>query len=214
MAVPWVQGTAIVGVTTSLPVTLPAVLTTGNLVCVAYGWDSAIDSGTVTDPPGNIYTSIAPVIFGSETWAVAYCTNAKGGFNTVTISKTGVIRTILASVDEYRGTFTFFGSASGTATNTSPLSVAVSTANAGDLIFGAGVSLTGLGITSGAGFVQRSTTSNALVTEDQFLVVAGNATATFTTNSNDNYDGFLLDFAMAQPPPFGMPRFAITYRTW
>jgi len=217
MAVPWVQGTAVlsIGTTTVLPLPLSAAVGTGDLLCVAYGWTTTSDTATVTDTALNTYTSITPVISGGELWSVAYCASSKGPTSTITVTKTGASATMLASVDQYRGGFTFLGSNSGTAVNVNPFIVpAITTANTGDLIFGVGVSISGFGITSGAGFTQREALSNALLTEDQFLVAAGSATATFATAGNDSYIGFVLDFSFAQPPPFGMPRFAITYRTW
>jgi glucose/arabinose dehydrogenase/chitodextrinase len=162
--------------------------TAGNLIVAYVVWNNS-GAVTLTDIRGNAYTPVAPITkWRSSSWSsqVFYAKNIGGGANTVTATFGTAIKQFgVVYIHEYAGVDKvnpFDATASAVGSSSAMNSGSATTANANDLIFGAGASLKSV-TASGSGFTSRSTAFDN-ITEDKVVSTVGSYNATATQNSN------------------------------
>jgi hypothetical protein len=154
--------------------------TAGNMIVVYLVWDNP---GTVTlsDTRGNTYTPATTRQAWGQNWSaqVFYASNIAAGTNTVKATFGTAISSFgLLYLHEYSGLVQgapVDGSASAVGTSGSMSSGAVSTTQANDLLFAAGVS--DITVTKGSGFTARLTNFGNL-TEDRSVTTTGSYAGT------------------------------------
>jgi chitodextrinase len=160
----------------------------GHLIVAYVIWNN-IGSVSLSDSRGNAYISaVGPTTFdsGKSSAQLFYAKNIAGGPNAVTATfSTSVTAYGILYIHEYSGLDTtapldVVAAASGTNANMN--SGSVTTKNASDLLFGAGVST--LGVTNaGTSYVVRSTDFGN-ISEDRNVSAVGSYNATATQNGN------------------------------
>jgi hypothetical protein len=196
----------------TIPVTLNAPVSSGDLICVGIGWANASNLVTVSDNVGNTYTVVDtahdPAV--GYTWASAYCLNAIGGATTVTGSVTSSVVFGSILVDEFSGTgsLNFDQHASNTQSNPGNAtdaitSTAITTTYPGELVWSACVSVSSTGLTIGTNFtVANNIVAAVFLSEFLTQASAGSIAATFTTAASaGDYITNLLTFGSPPAPP-------------
>ena len=161
--------------------------TAGNLIVVYVSWSNP---GTVTlsDTRQNVYSSVAPATawgtLGAWRSQVFYARNIVGGSNTVTATF-GTTLTAFGKIDihEYSGldrTAPLDVTTSAVGTITAMNSGSATTANAADLLFGAGSSSSTVNAV-GSGFTSR-VNANGSRTEDRTVAATGSYSASASQN--------------------------------
>jgi len=158
-----------------------------NVVAIGFGNTTGTIS-SVTDNKGNSYTVAAPLTRDTaNSQAVYYAKNiATGAGNTVvTVTFNASVPYPDIRVVEYSGldkVSPLDVSKSATGTGTAPSSGAVTTTNANDMIFGAGLTATRF-TAAGSGFTSRVITADGNIAEDKNVATVGSYTATGTATS-------------------------------
>ena len=172
---------------TRVSVTYPNAQIQGDMNILAVGWfDTNASISTVSDSMSNIY-QVAVSTFRSNNMsqAIYYSTNITSGPNTVTVTFSQAANNVDLRATEYSGQVTVFdagNSTSGIGTIANSGSVTATLTN--ELIFGAGLSLSGFA-TVGTGFADGIiTVPDADIVEDRIAAASGayNATANVTSS--------------------------------
>jgi hypothetical protein len=167
---------------TALAVTFPGSTTAGDVILVAFDYNSNATATGVTDSQGNAFSIIGIQLTspgGSHT-VIYYANKIKGGADTVTVHLSAASSCIEVYLSEYHGLNTtnpidaHVGTSGSAATASSG---GAATTVAGDIIFG--YCLGDWACTAGPGFTARSTLDGNLI-ED---MVAGKAGAYAATGS-------------------------------
>jgi len=166
----------------SLPLSFPTNTIAGDLIMVAFGFDTNSTFSSITDSQGNVFTEVGSQLTspGGARTRVYYAKNIKGGPDTVTINLSANSAWIELYLTEYSGVdqtnpIDAQAGASGTAGAVS--SGKATTTVAGDVIYGYCVG--DWVCTAGSGFTARSTFNGNLI-EDQ---IAGNPGSYAATGS-------------------------------
>lgn len=162
----------------------------GDLNIVAVGWGDATSSvSSVTDSLGNTYSlAIGPTRGTGLSQSIYYARNIKAGSNTVTVKFTAAAAFPDIRILEYKGVDTGApldvkaGAAGSGANGAIVSSGAATTANANDLIFGAGT--TSWALTAGSGFTSRIKTGDSNIAEDMIVTATGSHAATATLSAS------------------------------
>jgi len=168
------------GTASTLALSFPKNTTAGNLILVAFDFDTNATPSTVTDSQGNVFTQVGSQLTspGGARSRVYFAQNIKGGPDTITVTLSANSAWIELYVSEYSGASSVSpidsqAGASGSANNVS--SGVAATTQAGDVIYGYCVG--DWACTVGSGFTARSTFDNNLI-EDQPAANPGNYAAT------------------------------------
>ena len=185
---------------------LPAVSTTGDLIVVTLGFDSAAATvSSLTDTAGNVYTlAVGPTVWGTNYHAATYyASNIVAGAVPLTITaKLTANATSFFELYalEYQGVST--GSpldqvSAATGTGTAMNSGSQTTTQANELIYGygAGASVT---VTVGATYTARSI-FDANFAADKTVAVAGSYNVTGTNGAADQWVTQMVTFKGASP---------------
>ena len=177
----------------------------GNLIVAAVSWGSN-DLVTCSDSQGNGY-AVATTQYdsiNSQSMAICYAANVKGGANTVTATFSGAPGYRRLLIQEYRGIapvnpvdVVAQNVADGTTASNAITSTSAVTTSSGDLIFGAVMDDSGVvgSITAGTGFTQRQSVNNQdMATEDFVQAVSGSVAAIQTFGSADRYLAQMVAF--------------------
>jgi len=164
----------------SLPLSFPTNTIAGDLIMVAFGFDTNSTFSSVADSQGNVFTEVGSQLTspGGARTRVYYAKNIKGGPDTVTINLSANSAWIELYLTEYSGVdqtnpIDAQAGASGTAGAVS--SGNATTTVAGDVIYGYCVG--DWVCTAGSGFTARSTFNGNLI-EDQIAGSPGSYAAT------------------------------------
>ena len=197
----------------TVAVKFAAAQTAGNLNVVVVGWnDTAAAVSAVTDSKGNNYAlAIGPTAYpGALSQSIYYAKNIAGalaGANTVTVTFTRAAIYADIRILEYAGVdpsnpIDVVAGASGTAGTAS--SGAITTTNAGDLLFGANMTT---GCTNGPGTsftMQVITQPDCDGAEDRKVTTVGSYAATMSVSSGSPWVMQMVAFrgapSDAQPP--------------
>ena len=160
----------------------------GHLIIAYVIWNNT-GSVSLSDSRGNAYISaVGPTTFdsGKSSAQVFYAKNIAAGANTITATfATSVTTYGILYIHEYSGldpTAPLDVVAAGSGTSTSMNSGSVTTKNANDLLFGAGVSTYGV-TKAGTSYVIRSTDFGN-ISEDRSVSAVGSYNATATQNGS------------------------------
>jgi len=189
-------------------VTLPAPITSGNMVVVFLGLATAADDLTsVTDDQGNVYNATVFIESGSGGygWHGIWLSNITNGPTTITATTASAhaFTSILAIeiAPPVGAIISLDTSATNTqsvpGTGTDAITSGNVTTTAADLLIAACVSESSLGIVNGTGYtaIQTNVGGNSFSTE--FLVQAGPATQAGTFTSPSGGGGFFTTILMA-----------------
>ena len=190
------------GTSTTCAVTLAATVGSGNALCVSVSYTTAvIDSISVTDDKGNSYTSVISALNSGSGYAMHLfvAVNLTNAPQTITATDNSGPRQFLTiMVDEFSGASSLDGSAcqaqsqAGTGTDAITSGPYTTTHN-GDIIWGAGISISGTNMSVGTGFTVAGMNNvvSTFTTEWEIQSTASASTAaTFT-------DGGALDQTVA-----------------
>jgi chitodextrinase len=173
------------GTASAFSLSFPANTTKGNLILVAFDFDTNSTPSSVADSQGNIFTEIGTQLTspGGARSRVYYAKNINGGPDTITVNLSASSAWIELYISEYSGVDTVSpidaqAGASGSAGSVS--SGASATTTAGDTIYG--YCLGDSVCTAGPGFAARSTFHGNLI-ED---MTAGNPGSYAATGSADH----------------------------
>lgn len=163
----------------SVSVTFANAEAAGNANIVAIGWtDTAASIANVTDSAGNTYAVAVATFRGNGlSQAIYYAGDLRGGADTVTVTFDRAASYVDLRVSEYSGVGGFDVGASATGGTGNGDSGTVTTTNANDLLFGAGMS-GGAFSTAGSGYTSRVLTPNGDITEDRVVTATGTYDAT------------------------------------
>jgi hypothetical protein len=161
----------------------------GDANILAIGWfDTNASISTVSDSMGNVYQAAVPTFRSNGlSQAIYYASGIRGGTNTVTVMFNQAADHVNFRATEYCGlsqanAFDAGSSASGIGTNAN--SGWVITTSTNDLIFGAGVTLSGF-TAAGVGFVDGIiTVPNTGIIEDMIAVTSGTYSASAPVGSS------------------------------
>jgi hypothetical protein len=161
----------------------------GDANILAIGWfDTNASISTVSDSMGNVYQAAVPTFRSNGlSHAIYYASGIRGGTNTVTVMFNQAADHVNFRATEYCGlsqanAFDAGSSASGIGTNAN--SGWVITTSTNDLIFGAGVTLSGF-TAAGVGFVDRIiTVPNTGIIEDMIAATSGTYSASAPIGSS------------------------------
>jgi hypothetical protein len=172
------------GPATSFSVSFPANTTAGDLILVAFDYNSGVAPISVTDSQGNAFTPVGNQLItpGGTPSRVYYAKNIRGGADTVTVTLSANSGCELY-LSEYSGTdpnnpIDAQAGASGSAGAVT--SGTATTTAAGDVIYGYCVG--DWSCTAGPGFATRSSLDGNLL-EDKLAGSAGSYAATGTANN-------------------------------
>ena len=176
---------ASVGTASTFSLSFPANTAKGNLILVAFDFDTNSTPSTVADSQGNVFTEVGTQLTspGGARSRVYCAKNIKGGADTVTVSLSSSSAWIELYISEYSGVDTVNpvdaqAGASGSAGSASSGSATTTVTN--DVIYGYCV---GDSVCSpGSGFAARSTFHGNLI-EDKIAGSAGAYAATATASS-------------------------------
>jgi len=168
------------GTPTTLSLAFPSSTRAGDLLLVAFDYDSSVTPASVTDSQGDVFTAVGNQLNspGGALSRVYYAKNIKGGADTVTVTLSAESSYLELYLSEYSGINTTnpIDAQAGAAGNAGAVSSgSVATTAAGDIIYGYCV---GDGVCSlGSGFTARSTLDANLM-EDKTAGSAGSYAAT------------------------------------
>jgi hypothetical protein len=172
------------GTPTTLSLAFPSSTRAGDLLLVAFDYDSSVTPASVTDSQGAVFTAVGNQLStpGGALSRVYYAKNIKGGADTVTVTLSASSSYLELYLSEYSGINTTNPidtevGASGNAGTVSSGSVA--TTATGDIIYGYCVADWSCNV--GSGFNARSTLDGNLM-EDETAGGAGNYAATGTSD--------------------------------
>jgi hypothetical protein len=173
------------GATQKFSLSFPANTVAGNLILVAFDFDTNATSSSVTDSQGNVFTPVGNQLTspGGARSRVYYAKAIKGGADTVTINLSATSAWIELYLSEYSGVDQVnpVDVQAGAAGNAGAVSSGNATTTvAGDLIFGYCVA--DWACTAGSGFAARSTFNHNL-TEDMLVASPGSYGATGSANN-------------------------------
>jgi fibronectin type 3 domain-containing protein len=178
---------------TSVAVKFTTAQTAGDLNVVAVGWSNSTSTiSSVVDSSGNAYTLAGPIttISGTAAQAIYYAANisaAAAGANTVTVTFNTAAPDPDVRILEYAGaalSSPMDVTSSGTGTNATSASPAVSTTNAYDLLFAANYVATRT-TGAGSGFTSRVITSpDGDIAEDEMVTATGSYSGTAPLSSS------------------------------
>ena len=183
----FVQATASAahGTPTTLSLAFPSNTQAGDLLLVAFDYDSSVTPTSVTDSQGDVFTEVGSQLRspGGALSRVYYAKNIKGGADTVTVTLSASSSYLEVYLSEYSGINTTnpIDAEVGASGNAGAVSSgSVKTTAAGDIIYGYCV---GDGTcTVGSGFTARSTLDANLI-EDETAGSAGSYAATGTASN-------------------------------
>ena len=166
----------------SLSLSFPSTTTAGDVILVAFDYNTNLTVTAVTDSQGNAYSLIGSPMTspGGSISTIYYANKIKGGPDTVTVklsANSPVIELYLAEYSGLNATSPIDAHVGATGSTSAVSSGAAATTVAGDIIFG--YCLGDRACTAGAGFATRSTMDGNLI-ED---MVAGKAGAYAATGS-------------------------------
>lgn len=200
------------GASTSLAVTLPNNVGSGNLVIVSFGGAGDGIEVTVTDDKSNSYSLVSKTTAGGYTWASFYALNITNSPKIVTASY-GSSSYITMVVDEFSGIATsnaldgyaINGNQTGVNTTNGITSTAITTTADGDLIYGSVVNLVGSStLTKTSTFTQAQVSGQDFNTEYRIQSTKGSVAATWTGTTQDQFSSFILAFKAATPNTNGV----------
>jgi hypothetical protein len=173
------------GSASSLSLSFPSSTMAGDIILVAFDYDTNATASSVTDSQGNVFTAIGNQLTspGGARSRVYSAKNIKGGTDTVTVNLSANSGYIELYLTEYTGVdqtnpIDAQAGASGSAGSVS--SGNASTTVAGDVIYGYCVG--DWSCTVGSGFAARSTLNSNLI-EDQLAGNGGTYAATASANN-------------------------------
>jgi len=171
---------AVSGPANSLSLSFPRSTGAGDVILVAFDYDTNATASAVTDSQGNVFTAVGNQLTspGGSRSRVYYAQNIKGGADTVTVNLSANSGYIELYLTEYTGvdqTNPIDGQAGASGSAGAVSSGNVTTSVAGDVIYGYCDS--DGACTVGAGFAARSTFNSNLI-EDELAGNAGTYAAT------------------------------------
>ena len=169
----------------SFSLSFPGNTAPGDLILVAFDYDTNTTPSSVTDTQGNVFTPIGNQLTspGGTRSRVYYAKNIKGGADTVKVTLSGTSGWIELYITEYTGADQTnpIDAQSGATGAAGPVSSgSATTTTAGDAIFGYCVA--DWACTAGSGFTPRSNFNNNLI-EDEKAGAAGSYAATGTATN-------------------------------
>ena len=158
----------------------PAKTAAGDLILVAFDYDTNSTPSSVTDSQGNVFTAVGSQLTspGGARSVVYFANNIKGGADTVMVNLSANSSWIELYLTEYSGVNQTnpVDAQAGASGNAGPVSSGnVTTTASGDMIYGYCVG--DAACTAGSGFATRSN-FNANLIEDELAANAGNYAAT------------------------------------
>jgi hypothetical protein len=173
------------GSTSSLSVSFPANTLAGDLILVAFDFDTSASVSSVTDSQGNIFTQVGTQLTspGGSGSRVYYAKNIQGGADTVNINLSTNSSWLEVYLTEYSGIDRInpIDAQAGASGSAGPVSSSYTTTTvAGDMIYG--YCLADWACTAGSGFTARSTFNNNLI-EEMTAGSPGSYAATGTANN-------------------------------
>ena len=184
----------------SLGTSFASANTIGNLIVVYLRMSSSNQTVTVRDTLGNTYTRAAAQVQNSDGHQsyIFYTRNGVTGNNTVTAAFSGVNGHPWIALYEFSGVSTLDKTASAQGNGAAPLTSAVNTTAASELIFsGAGLpNVWGGSITAGAGLSldQQNTATSRAVTEYRIVNSGGTYSGGFTLSTSADWSTVLAAF--------------------
>jgi hypothetical protein len=177
--------TAASGPASSLSLSFPTNTAAGDLILVAFDYDTSALPTSVTDSQNNVFTPVGNQLTspGGARSRLYYAKNIKGGPDTVTINLSANSAWIELYLTEYSGvdqTNPIDAQAGATGNAGAVSSGNATTTVAGDVIYGFCVG--DWACTVGSGFTARSTLNNNLI-EDRIAGNPGSYTATGTATN-------------------------------
>jgi PKD repeat protein len=165
----------------TVSVALGSLQTAGNTNIIAIAWaDTTASITSVGDSAGNAYHSAISTFRGAGmSQAIYYATGIAAGSDTVTVTFDRAASYPDLRVGEYSGVGAFDAGASASGSAGDGDSSTVSTTNADDLLFAAGVS-GGAFSAAGSGYTSRGITANGDLVEDRTVTSTGSYNATGT----------------------------------
>jgi hypothetical protein len=173
------------GTPTTLSLAFPSITRAGDLLLVAFDYDSNVTPASIADSQENVFTEVGSQLRspGGALSRVYYAKNIKGGADTVTVTLSASSSYLEVYLSEYSGINTTnpIDAEVGASGNAGAVSSgSVKTTAAGDIIYGYCV---GDGTcTVGSGFTARSTLDANLI-EDETAGSAGSYAATGTASN-------------------------------
>ena len=165
----------------TVSVAFGGVETAGDTNIIAIGWtDTTASIAGVSDSAGNTYlTAISTLRGAGMSQAIYYATGVAAGSDTVTVTFDQAASYVDLRVSEYGGVGGFDAGTGGSGPTGDGDSGAVTTTNADDLLFAAGMS-GGAFSTAGSDYTSRVVTANGDLTEDRTVASTGSYHATAT----------------------------------
>jgi len=193
------------GSASSLSLSFPSNTVAGDLILVAFDYNTSAIPSSVTDSQGNIFTPVGNQLSspGGSRSRVYYANNIKGGADTVTVNLSANSGWLELYLTEYSGVsptnpIDAEAGASGNAGTVS--SGNVTTTMSGDMVYGYCVG--DWACTAGSGFATRSNFNSNLIEDEQ----AGKAGAYAATGSaNQGWTMQLVALKPASPVPGLVP---------
>jgi centrosomal CEP192-like protein/ASPM-SPD-2-Hydin domain-containing protein len=199
-----VQATAsaALGTPTTLSLAFPSNTQAGDLLLVAFDYDSSSSPTSVTDSQGNVFTEVGSQLNspGGGLSRVYYAKNIKGGADTVKVTLSASSSYLELYLNEYSGINTTnpIDAEVGASGNAGAVSSgSVTTTAAGDIIYG--YCLGDWACTVGSGFTARSTLNGNLI-EDETAGSAGSYAATGSANN-----GWTMQMVALKPASASVP---------
>ncbi|MGD0124662.1 MAG: choice-of-anchor D domain-containing protein [Terriglobia bacterium] len=198
------------GTPTTLSLAFPSSTRAGDLLLVAFDYDSSVTPASVTDSQGDVFTAVGNQLStpGGALSRVYYAKNIKGGADTVTVTLSASSSYLELYLSEYSGINTSnpIDAEAGASGNAGAVSSgSVTTTAAGDIIYGYCVA--DWSCIVGSGFNARSTLDGNLM-EDETAGGAGSYAATGTADGGWTMQMVALSPASAsgsgQPPAPGI----------
>ena len=180
-----IVATAAAGSASSLSLSFPQNTVAGDLIVVAFDYDTSNTPASVTDSQGNVFTTVGNQLTtpGGARSRVYYAKNIKGGADTVTVTLSGSSSWLELYLSEYTGadqTNPIDGQAGASGAAGAVSSGNGTTTAGGDIIFGYCVA--DYACTAGTGFTTRSNFNHNLI-EDELGGAAGTYAATGSANN-------------------------------
>jgi hypothetical protein len=200
----FVQATAsaALGTPTTLSLAFPSNTQAGDLLLVAFDYDSNATLASLTDSQGNVFTEVGSQLSspGGGLSRVYYAKNIKGGADTVKVTLSASSSYLELYLNEYSGINTTnpIDAEVGASGNAGAVSSgSVTTTAAGDIIYG--YCLGDWACTVGSGFTARSTLNGNLI-EDETAGSAGSYAATGSANN-----GWTMQMVALKPASASVP---------